>query len=158
MMIAWKDKNRKLQESRKQLTVENPEMRQIRACQRLHFGVLQTGKSEFQISGVGRIETLHHQESQNREMRNPENSKQAHRPEVRIPGVGGVKSRDSSSQESRSREIRNVETPFVQILDTGRQSDPGGYRGPPTFSKWLKTIFWPFWQFTIFRFSLPGPF
>jgi hypothetical protein len=34
-----------------------------------------------------------------------------------------------------------------------------GYRGPPTFSKWLKTIFWPFWQFTIFsRFSLPGPF
>jgi hypothetical protein len=37
--------------------------------------------------------------------------------------------------------------------------DPGGYRGPPTFSKWLKTIFWPFWQFTIFsRFSLPGPF
>jgi hypothetical protein len=38
-------------------------------------------------------------------------------------------------------------------------TDPGGYRGPPTFSKWLKTIFWPFWQFTIFsRFSLPGPF
>jgi hypothetical protein len=37
--------------------------------------------------------------------------------------------------------------------------DPGGYRGPPTFSKWLKTVFWPFWQFTIFsRFSLPGPF
>jgi hypothetical protein len=37
--------------------------------------------------------------------------------------------------------------------------DPGGYRGPPTFSKWLKTIFWPFWQFTIFsRFSLPGQF
>jgi hypothetical protein len=35
----------------------------------------------------------------------------------------------------------------------------GGYRGPPTFSKWLKTVFWPFWQFTIFsRFSLPGPF
>jgi hypothetical protein len=38
-------------------------------------------------------------------------------------------------------------------------TDPGGYRGPPTFSKWLKTVFWPFWQFTIFnRFSLPGPF
>ena len=31
--------------------------------------------------------------------------------------------------------------------------------GPPTFSKWLKTIFWPIWQFTIFSwFSLPGPF
>jgi hypothetical protein len=38
-------------------------------------------------------------------------------------------------------------------------NDPGGYLGPPTFSKWLKTVFWPFWQFTIFsRFSLPGPF
>jgi hypothetical protein len=37
--------------------------------------------------------------------------------------------------------------------------DPGGYWGPPTFSKWLKTVFWPFWQFTIFsRFSLPRPF
>jgi hypothetical protein len=40
-----------------------------------------------------------------------------------------------------------------------RSDDPGGYRGPPTFSKWLKTVFWPFWQFTIFsRFSLLGPF
>jgi hypothetical protein len=29
-------------------------------------------------------------------------------------------------------------------------SDPGGYWWPPTISKWLKTIFWPFWQFTIF--------
>jgi hypothetical protein len=28
--------------------------------------------------------------------------------------------------------------------------DPGGYWWPPTFSKWLKTVFWPFWQFTIF--------
>ena len=37
--------------------------------------------------------------------------------------------------------------------------DPGGYRGPPTFSKWLKIVFWPFWQFTIFsRFSLSGSF
>jgi hypothetical protein len=25
--------------------------------------------------------------------------------------------------------------------------DPGGYRWPPTFSRWLKTVFW---QFTIF--------
>jgi hypothetical protein len=67
---------------------------------------------QFQIPGVGRIETLHHQESRNREMRNPENPKQAHQSKVWIPGVGGVKSRDSSSQESRSREMRNVETPF----------------------------------------------
>jgi hypothetical protein len=29
-------------------------------------------------------------------------------------------------------------------------SDPGGYRWPPTFSDWVKTIFWQFWQFTIF--------
>jgi hypothetical protein len=28
--------------------------------------------------------------------------------------------------------------------------DPGGYRWPPTFSDWLKTVFWQFWQFTIF--------
>jgi hypothetical protein len=40
------------------------------------------------------------QESQNREMRNPKNPKKAHRPEVQILGVGGVKSQDSPSQES----------------------------------------------------------
>jgi hypothetical protein len=45
-------------------------------------------------------------------MRNPENLKQVHRPKVRIPGVRGVKSRDSSSKESRSCEMRNHETPF----------------------------------------------
>ena len=27
--------------------------------------------------------------------------------------------------------------------------DPGGYQWPPTFSDWLKTVFWQFWQFTI---------
>jgi hypothetical protein len=26
----------------------------------------------------------------------------------------------------------------------------GGYRWPPTFSNWLKTVFWQFWQFTNF--------
>jgi hypothetical protein len=40
----------------------------------------------------------------------PKILKQAHRPEFRIPGVGGVKSRDSSSQESRSAEMRNCES------------------------------------------------
>jgi hypothetical protein len=40
-----------------------------------------------------------------------------------------------------SREYR-----FIVPLDL----DPGGYRWPPTFSKWLKTVFWQFWQFTIF--------
>jgi hypothetical protein len=29
-------------------------------------------------------------------------------------------------------------------------NDLGGYRWPPTFSNWLKTVFWQFWQFTIF--------
>jgi hypothetical protein len=58
----------------------------------------------------------------------------------------------------------DVDTPLVpeslEITDINPPShDPGGYQGPPTFSKWLKTVFWPFWQFTIFsRFSLPGPF
>jgi hypothetical protein len=28
--------------------------------------------------------------------------------------------------------------------------DLGGYQWLPTFSGWLKTIFWQFWQFTIF--------
>jgi hypothetical protein len=28
--------------------------------------------------------------------------------------------------------------------------DPGGYRWPPTFSNWLKIVFWEFWKFTIF--------
>jgi hypothetical protein len=51
---------------------------------------------------------------------------------------------------------------FMLIIDDYSRLtwvDPGGYQGPPTFSKWLKTVFWPFWQFTIFsRFSLLGPF
>jgi hypothetical protein len=59
---------------------------------------------QFRIPRVGRVETLHHQESQIHEMRNLENLKQAHRLAVRILGVGGVKSRDSSTQESRSAE------------------------------------------------------
>jgi hypothetical protein len=33
--------------------------------------------------------------------------------EFRIPGVGGVKSQDSSSQESRSAEMRNDENPEI---------------------------------------------
>jgi hypothetical protein len=42
----------------------------------------------------------------------PKIPKHAHQPEFQIPRVGGVKSRDSSSQESRSHEMRNAETPF----------------------------------------------
>ena len=37
--------------------------------------------------------------------------------------------------------------------------DPDGYRWPPTFSNWLKTIFRQFWQFTIFSsFNFRGHF
>ena len=36
------------------------------------------------------------------------------------------------------------------IASEGGRIDPGGYRWPPTFSKWLKTAFWQFWHFTIF--------
>jgi hypothetical protein len=31
-----------------------------------------------------------------------------------------------------------------------KKPDPGGYRWPPKFFDWLKTVFWQFWQFTIF--------
>jgi hypothetical protein len=33
---------------------------------------------------------------------------------------------------------------FDDVTTIGDQADPGGYQG------WLKTVFWPFWQFTIF--------
>jgi hypothetical protein len=40
-----------------------------------------------------------------------------------------------------------------------RVIDPGGYWWPPTFSDWLKIVFWQFWQFTIFsRFNFRGHF
>jgi hypothetical protein len=43
------------------------------------------------------------------EMKNLEILKQSHQLEFWIPVIGGVKSRDSSSQESRSAEIQNTE-------------------------------------------------
>ena len=39
----------------------------------------------------------------------PKILKQAYQPEFRILGVGGLKSQDSSSQESQSAEMRNAE-------------------------------------------------
>jgi hypothetical protein len=49
----------------------------------------------------------------------------------------------------------------IQVIITSNRVvlflDPGGYRWPPTFSDWLKTVFWQFWQFTIFsRFLTSG--
>jgi hypothetical protein len=52
-----------------------------------------------------RVETLHHRSPEVPKCETPKILKQAHQPEFRIPGVGGVKSRDSSSQESRSAEM-----------------------------------------------------
>jgi hypothetical protein len=73
-----------------------------------------------------RVETLHHRSPEVPKCETPKILKQAHQPEFRIPGVGGVKSRDSSSQESRSAEMRNAENP-----ETGTStgvSDTGSWR------------------------------
>jgi hypothetical protein len=56
---------------------------------------------QFRIPGVGRVETLHHQESRNREMRNTEIPKAGG--QFRIPGVGRVET--LHHQESRNREM-----------------------------------------------------
>jgi hypothetical protein len=61
--------------------------------------------SEFQISGVGRVKTLHHQESRNRDMRNAEILEEGG--QFRVPRVGRVKT--LHHQESRNREMRNAE-------------------------------------------------
>jgi hypothetical protein len=53
------------------------------------------------------------------------------------------------------QELNAMET----IASKGGRIDPGGYRWPPTFSNWLKTVFWQFWQFTIFSsFNFRGHF
>jgi hypothetical protein len=79
--------------------------RKIRAPQRLHFGVSQTGKSK--IKGTLTFEVA------NPEILKGERSEHVKDSisEFQIPGVGRVKSRDSSSKESRSCEIRNPEIP-----------------------------------------------
>jgi hypothetical protein len=59
-----------------------------------------------------RVETLQHRSLEVTKCETPKILKQAHQLKFQIPGVGGVKSRDSSSQESQSREMRNIETPF----------------------------------------------
>jgi hypothetical protein len=68
-----------------------------------------------------------------------------------------AKHKDSFCTQSSkiARLVKKVQTFQPQVHDRFPQTkqrdfDPGGYRWPPTFSKWLKTVFWPFWQFTIF--------
>jgi hypothetical protein len=52
-----------------------------------------------------RVENLQHRSLEMMKCQMSKILKQAHQLEFRISGVGGVKSRDSSSQESRSRRM-----------------------------------------------------
>jgi hypothetical protein len=70
------------------------------------YEILKAG-GQFRILGVGRVETLHHQESQNHEMRNTEIPKVGG--QFQIPGVGRVET--LHHQESRNHEMRNPENP-----------------------------------------------
>jgi hypothetical protein len=56
---------------------------------------------QFQILGVGRVKTLHHQESRNHEMRNTEIPKAGG--QFRIPGVGRFET--LHHQESQNHEM-----------------------------------------------------
>jgi hypothetical protein len=50
-------------------------------------------------------------------------------------------------------------TKFIVYLNFINDNDPGGYWWPPTFSNWLKIVFWQFWQFIIFSsFNFRGHF
>jgi hypothetical protein len=73
-----------------------------------------------------RVDTLHHRSPEVPKCETPKILKQAHQLDFRIPGVGGVKSRDSSSQEFQSAEMRNAKNP-----ETGTStgvSDTGSWR------------------------------
>jgi hypothetical protein len=76
----------------------------------LHFGVLDTGSWRSQES---RLFIIRIPKLQNAKRQNPEIGTSNHNlisiMEFQILGVGGVKSRDSSSQESPSYEMRNTE-------------------------------------------------
>jgi hypothetical protein len=79
-----------------------------------------------------RVETLHHRSPEVAKCETPKSRSEHVKDsisEFRIPGVGGVKSRDSSSQESRSGEMRNAEIPkrACQRLHF-RVSDTGSWR------------------------------
>jgi hypothetical protein len=72
---------------------------------------------QFRIPGVGRVKTLRHQESWNREMRNPENLK----PKIGTPTKNFVdreitpfqslRYRELKCRNTSSQECRNVESP-----------------------------------------------
>jgi hypothetical protein len=55
----------------------------------------------------------------------------------------------ASKTKARYLKLKVVKFCILETHST-RKNDPGGYRWPPTFSDWLKTVFWQFWQFTIF--------
>jgi hypothetical protein len=95
------------------------------------YEILKAG-GRFWISGVGRVKTLCHQESQNHEMRNPENPK----PEIgtptknfveqeitpfRSPGYQELKCRNTSSQECQNPEVMKCETSKSRNRHTNKE-------------------------------------
>jgi hypothetical protein len=46
-----------------------------------------------------------------------------------------------TSGTTQTTEVSNMNIPIVSIVLSGQNSDPGGYRWPPTFSNWPKTCF-----------------
>jgi hypothetical protein len=54
----------------------------------------------------------------------------------------------SWSQKFDQRATKDENLEYYPLDD--EPFDPGGYWWPPTFSNWLKTALWQFWQFTIF--------
>jgi hypothetical protein len=75
----------------------------IRAPQRLHFGVSQTGKSN--IKGTLTFEVANPEIPKGERLEHVKDSIS----EFQIPGVGRAKSRDPSSKESQSCEKKNAE-------------------------------------------------
>jgi hypothetical protein len=75
--------------------------------------------------------------------------------EIELRGITGKPSKVISSNGMPKLLKKGHHGVIVQLcsldVQTSKPSiDPGGYRWPPTFSDWLKTVFWQFWQFTIF--------
>jgi hypothetical protein len=79
---------------------------------------------QFRVPGVGRVNTLHHQESRNHEMKNAEIPEEGGR--FWIPGVGDVK-----NSYYRSPEVAKCEITKCQRLHT-IDSDTGSWKSQVT--------------------------
>jgi hypothetical protein len=82
---------------------------------------------QFRIPGVGRVKTLHHQESRNREMRNAEIPKAGDSFGYRIPELGMSRTLTNRSPEVAKPEVAKCEIVKCQRLHTGG-SDTGSWR------------------------------